>query len=533
MSDGPEYTVREAVFDLLRQLDIKVIFGNPGSTELPFFRSFPEDFRYVLGLQELVAVGMADGHAQAAHNAALVNLHSAAGVGHAMGGIFTAFKNCTPMIITAGQQARSMQPFDPFLHSAQATLLPQPYVKWSVEPARAEDVPQAIARAYYIAMMPPRGPVLVSIPADDWDRPATRISARKVSTAVMADTAMLCGIGAALQACARPAFVVGDAVDRDLAWDAMVALAERHQARVFASPMMGRCSFPEDHRLYAGVLPAAREGIVQALDGHDLVLVVGAPAFLNHIEGHGPVLPAGASLFQVVDDPTLAAWAPVGTAVVGSIRLCVEGLLQCPPPVIRSQPAVRPALSPASAPAGGRMSADYVMQVLHEVRSPDDIIVEEAPSSRPAMQRYLPITRSAGFFACSSGGLGFGMAAAVGLALAQNQGGQRRRVIAVIGDGSAMYAPQALWSAVQLKLPMTFIILRNGVYAAMHSFAGRFGFAPDDIPPGTLLPGLDYVLLAQGQGCDARRVSSAAQLRSALQEALASTVPLLLEIEIA
>ena len=173
---GIAMTVRAAVLDLLRAFGMTSIFGNPGSTELPLFRSFPKDFRYVLGLQEAVVVGMADGYAQATHNAAFVNLHSAAGVGHAMGNIFTAYRNRTPLVITAGQQARSILPYDPFLFSAQATELAKPYVKWSCEPARAEDVPLAIARAYYIAMQPPRGPVLVSIPADDWAKPCEPVA---------------------------------------------------------------------------------------------------------------------------------------------------------------------------------------------------------------------------------------------------------------------------------------------------------------------------------------------------------------------
>ena len=159
-------TVREAVHRLMRQCGMTTVFGNPGSTELPLFLDFPPDFTYVLGLQEAVVVGMADGHAQATRSAAFVNLHSAAGVGHAMGNIFTAFKNRTPLVITAGQQARPILPFDPFLHSNQAAELPKPYVKWSIEPARAEDVPLAIARAWHVAMSPPCGPVLVSIPAD-------------------------------------------------------------------------------------------------------------------------------------------------------------------------------------------------------------------------------------------------------------------------------------------------------------------------------------------------------------------------------
>ena len=166
-------TVREATFGLLRDSGLTTIFGNPGSTELPMYRDFPADFRYVLGLQESVVVAMADGFAQARGAAALVNLHSAAGVGHAVGSLFTAYRNQSPLVITAGQQARSILPFEPFLYSAEATNLPRPYVKWGCEPARAEDVPAAIARAVFTALQPPRGPTFVSIPVDDWDRPCT------------------------------------------------------------------------------------------------------------------------------------------------------------------------------------------------------------------------------------------------------------------------------------------------------------------------------------------------------------------------
>src|ERR1700690_1483975 len=176
-----EVTVREAVFALFRDFGLTTIFGNPGSTELPMFRDFPAQFRYVLGLQESVVVAMADGFAQAGGNAALVNLHSAIGVGHALGSIFTAYKNQTPLVITAGQQARSILPFEPFLYSEQAAQLPKPYVKWSCEPARAADVPAAIARAYYTAMQAPRGPTFVSIPVDDWERPCAPVTPRRVS----------------------------------------------------------------------------------------------------------------------------------------------------------------------------------------------------------------------------------------------------------------------------------------------------------------------------------------------------------------
>ena len=520
-------TVREAVHDLMRRFGMTSVFGNPGSTELPMFRGFPADFRYVLGLQEAVVVGMADGYAQATRNAALVNLHSAAGVGNAMGNLFTAYKNRTPMVVTAGQQARSILPFEPFLASSQATELPKPYVKWSVEPARAQDVPLAIARAYYLAMLPPRGPVLVSVPADDWDRPAEPVPHRQVSTALRPEPRLIERIGAALDASERPAFVVGAALDRDGAWDEAVRLAEAHQARVWAAPMSGRCSFPEDHRLFAGFLPAMRERIVDLLAGHDFILALGAPAFAYHVEGSGPHVPEGATLAQLIDDPDTAAWTPVGLAAVGSIRLGVLDLLARPAAAARATPPPRAPRVPAEPSAP--MTAAFVLQTLDAVRERRAIVVEEAPSARPVMQRDLPITRSEGFFTMDSGGLGYGMPAAVGVSLAK----PGERVIALIGDGSAMYSIQALWSAAQWRLPITFVILNNRRYAALEDFAPVFGFAAGERPPGTGLAGIDFVALAQGQGCQAWRVAQASQLREALARALGCALPTLVEVEVA
>ncbi|MFN9470492.1 benzoylformate decarboxylase [Acidovorax sp.] len=520
-------TVREVVLDLLRGFGIDTIFGNPGSTELPLFLDFPQDFRYVLGLQEAVVVGMADGYAQATHNAAFVNLHSAAGVGHAMGNIFTAHKNRTPMVITAGQQARSILPFDPFLFSGQATELPKPYVKWSIEPARAEDVPLAIARAYYIAMQQPRGPVLVSIPADDWSKPCEPLAARTVSTESRPEPRVLDAIGDALDAAERPVFVVGAAADRDGAWDDVVALAERHNAAVWIAPMSGRCGFPQDHRLFMGLLPAMREKIVSLLSGHDLVFALGAAAFTYHVEGHGPHVPPGAQLVQLIEDPGTAAWTPEGTSAVGGVRLGVQDLLARPAP--RKRPAPPPRAARPRAEPSALMSVHYVMQTLAEVRDALSVVVEEAPSSRAAMHAYLPILHSETFYTMCSGGLGYAMPAAVGVALARPEA----KVIGLLGDGSAMYSIQALWSAAQLQLPITFIILKNRRYAALQEFAPTFGFAPDDKLEGTDLPDLDFLALARGQGCDAVHVADAAQLHQVLRDALAHPRPILVEIDVA
>ncbi len=528
-----DITVRHAVIELLRRLRMTTIFGNPGSTELGLLRELPDDFRYVLGLQEAVVLGMADGHAQATRNAAFVNLHSAAGVGHAMGNLFTAFKNRTPLVVTAGQQARSILPFDPFLFSAQASELPKPYVKWSVEPARAADVPQAIARAYAIAMHEPRGPVLVSIPADDWDRAADLVAPREVSQQSRPDPALLAHLGDALDACRRPAFVVGAAVARGAAGDGVRALAERHQARVFAAPMSGRCGFAEDHPLFAGHLPAVRERIVALLADHDLVFALGAPAFTYHVEGEGPHLPAGAALLQLIDDPATATWTPEGLAVVGSLRLGVVDLLARPAPPRREPPAPRAAVPRA----GDRMSVALGLETLDVMRDPASIVVEEAPSARRFMHLHLPFTRSETFYTMCSGGLGWSMPAAVGIALARAQAVPPRqspaKVIALIGDGSAMYSIQALWSAAQLALPITFVILNNGRYAALQEFAPVFGYGPDAPLPGSALPGIDFVSIARGHGCEAVRVADAASLRATLQQALRSPVPVLVDVEIA
>ena len=305
-------TVRDAVMSLLRDAGMTTIFGNPGSTELPLFKNFPDDFRYVLGLQESVVVGMADGFAQATGNAAVVNLHSAAGVGHAMGNIFTAYRNRTPLVITAGQQARSILPYEAFLSATDAATLPQPYVKWSCEPARGEDVPGAIARAYDIAMQQPCGPTFVSIPVDDWERTCDPVNPRTMSRLRFPDPAFVDTMAARLHRSERPVFVVGPGVDRNGAWESVVALAERHQALVWVSPMSPRSSFPERHPLFAGFLPAIRERIVERLAGHDLVFALGAPVFTYHIEGFGPHVPPGAELLQMVDDPDVAARTPGG-----------------------------------------------------------------------------------------------------------------------------------------------------------------------------------------------------------------------------
>jgi benzoylformate decarboxylase len=517
---GAGVTVREAAFHLFRAVGMTTVFGNPGSTELPMFRDFPADFRYVLGLQEAIVVAMADGFAASRGRAALVNLHSAIGVGHALGSIFTAFRNQTPLVITAGQQARSILPFEPFLYSDQAAQLPKPYIKWSCEPARAEDVPAALARAWYVAMQPPRGPTLVSVPVDDWDRSCEPVEAREVSATVAGDPELLARAAAALGASRHPTLVVGAGAARDGAWDAIVALAERHEAPVWAAPRSSRNAFPENHRLFSGFLPPDRAPIVARLQGADLIVALGAPVFSYHVEGHGPHIPAGATLVQLTDDPAAAAWAPVGTSIVTNVRLGVEALLRAAPAVRR---AARRPTARAPAAANGRLTDGFLMQRIAAARPAGAIIVEEAPSSRPAMQAHLPMIERDTFYTCASGGLGHALPAAVGVALAHRD----RKVIALLGDGSAMYAIQGLWSSAELGLSVAFVIVNNRSYQALNEFSRHFALAE---PPGTRLLHLDFCALAESQGVAGIRVSCAEDLDGALATVFAADRPMLVEV---
>src|SRR6058998_516654 len=355
-------TVKHATFELLRAFGINKVFGNPSSTELPFLSDWPDDIDYVLGLQEASVVGMADGYAQATRNAGFVNLHSAAGVGNALGNIYTAHRNQTPLVITAGQQARSILPLQAFLYAERASEFPRPYVKYSIEPARPEDVPAAIARAYYVAMQPPCGPTFVSIPIDDWTRPTQPIEARRVSRELGPDADAMKALVAALAASKRPALVVGPGVDRAGAVDLMVRVAEKAKAAVWASPFSARCSFPERHPQFAGFLHASPGQLSDALRDHDLVVVIGAPVFTFHVEGHAPIFDGATTLFQITDDPGASAITPAGNSIIATMKPALTMLLELLPETKRAMPAGR--VPPPPPKAGDPIPVEYLMHTL-------------------------------------------------------------------------------------------------------------------------------------------------------------------------
>jgi len=514
-------SVRASVHALMRELGMTTVFGNPGSTELRFLSGWPADFRYVMALHEGASVAMADAYAQIGRNAAFVNLHSAGGLGNALGTLFTAYRNAAPLVIVAGQQTRAMLPSEPFLFATDAATFPKPYVKWSVEPARAEDVPGAIARAYHVAMERPYGPAFVSIPEDDWQRVAEPPPMRRIESEFVASAEALRAVASALDASTAPALVVGAGVDRDDASDAAVLLAERLGARVWASALSGRCGFPEDHPLFAGALPRERNGVVEQLRGHDVIVVLGAPVFNYHVHKEGPFLPDRANLFQLTDDPNLASYAVAGTSIITSLRPALEALLRL---LQRSRAAALPSRTFGGAFAGDPMTIPYLLQTVRETLPPSAIICEEAPSIHSTLHDA-GLLQPGRYLSATSGSLGYGLPAAIGAALAA----PGRPVLALIGDGSSLYAIQALWTAAQYALPIVFVIVNNGGYGAMKSFSRMMTAGG---APSFEIPGVDFVAAAVSFGVRAMRVSQSADFPAVMTEAFAAGVPVLLDVPI-
>lgn len=516
-------TVRDVAFDVLRALDLTTVFGNPGSTELPFLKDFPPDFTYVLGLQESVVVAMADGFAQARRHAALVNLHTSAGLGNGIGAIVTAYHNRTPLVVTAGQQDRKHLALEPLL-SGRLTEMATPYVKWSHEPARAQDVPAALTRAYYTAMQDPQGPVFVSIPMDDWDAECDPYAVRPVSHRVAPDPVLIAEVAGSLNGSKKPALVAGGGIDRagPKAWAAVVTLAEKLGADVWADPIGSRAGFPQDHPLFCGHLAPAQALVGMQLAPYDVVLALGAPVFLAYPYVPGAIVSPEATLFQITASPDEAAYAAAGSSIVGDPGLGAGALL--PLVVKRPTPAPGGGAAPASPEKTTPMTVDYVMHTLAVALPRDAVIADEAISSKSKMLTYVRAALPGSFYTSASGGLGFAMPAAVGLQLATPE----RQVVCVIGDGSSMYAIQALWTAARHNLPVVFVVINNGQYAILKAFSALIGTGEN--VPGLDLPAIDLVAIAKALGCDADTVAAPDDLAPTLARALAATKPTLVNV---
>lgn len=520
-------SVRDTTYEILRKNGLTTMFGNPGSNELAFLQGMPSDFRYILGLQEAVVAAMADGYAMATGRPALVNLHAAAGTGNAMGALTNARNAHTPLVITAGQQVRSQIGVEALLANSESTLLPQPLVKWSAEPASAEDTPRTISEAIHLADTDPKGPVYVSIPYDDWSKElgdvADHLAERSVATAMTPSAAQVAVLVERLEAAKSPVLVLGPDVDAVRANDLAVDLAERLAMPVWIAPSASRCPFPTVHPNFRGVLPASIRGISSGLDGHDLILVVGAPVFRYHQFEPGPLLPEGARLLHITVDPDEAARAPMGDSLVAGLRETLEAMLASVAQTTRAP--LTPRVLPEPVLTGEiPLPPATVFDVIRSAAPANAIYVKESTSTTGIFWDHVSIESPGSYYFPAAGGLGFGLPAAVGVQLAEPS----RRVIAIIGDGSANYALPALWTAAQHRVPVVFIILKNGGYAALSAFAEAMSV---DNAPGLQLPDIDFCALAEGYGVAAHSVRSAEALGEAIRDAVAGDVPVLLEVE--
>jgi benzoylformate decarboxylase len=514
-------TVREATFDLLRRLGMTTVFGNPGSTELPFLKEFPEDFRYVLGLQEATVLGMAEGFAQGKGRASLVNLHTGPGLGNAMGAMITAWHNKTPLVVTAGQQDRRHRSLEPLL-TGKLVDLAKPYVKSSFEPVRAGDVPAEIRRAYHTAMQQPRGPVFVSIPMDDWDAEADQLEEHDVVYRIAPDPDAIGRFAGILGEARCPAVVTGAGVERSEAFHDAVTLAERLAAPVWQDPISPLASFPQDHPLFQGHLPPSQKQLAERLSDHDVVLVLGAPVFLYYPYVPGPTVAGQAQVLHVSEDPEEAARAAVGTSIVGDVGLAIRGLTESLPGVDRPPP---PAQGPPPEPeAGTPMSVEYVMHTIAGVLPEDAVVFDETASSKAKLHRYIRFNRPGGYHTSAAGGLGFCMPGSVGFKLAVPD----RPVVCTIGDGSSMYSVQALWSAARYGAEVAFIVVNNRGYSILKGFRDAIGAG--DRVPGLDVEGIDFVGVARGLGVDGEHVDEDVDLLPAVKRALNAGRPYLLEV---
>jgi benzoylformate decarboxylase len=522
-------SVREVAFELFREHGMTTIFGNPGSTELPMLAEFPDDFRYVLGLQEAVAVGMADGYAQASGRTTHVNLHTAPGVGNGMGAIFNAQANHAPLLVTAGQQVRAHITMQANLTNRDATRVVHPFVKWSFEPPRAQDVPAALARAIHTASLAPKGPAFVSLPMDDWTQDAGPESSylieRTAQPRTGPDPAAIEALAQRLSAAENPVLVAGPDIDAVGSWDDAVALAERQKLPVFASPAPGggRLGFPESHPLFQGVLPPAIGPVAETLKGRDLILVVGSSVFPYYPYIPGPLLPEGASLVAITSDPDEAARAPMGDVILADVGLALRALLAEVGEANRAEPQPLPDPSPGE--ESDPLTPTMVHHTLAQVFPEDGIVVLESPSSTLSLRNQLRLSRPGSYYFGAGGGLGFGLAAALGVQLAQPD----RPVICVLGEGSVQYAVSGFWTAAAYDVPVTFLILRNEEYAILKWFADV-----EEVKgaPGLDLPALEVAKVAEAYGVSAKAVSSRDELHAALESAIGSSKPELVEVPV-
>jgi benzoylformate decarboxylase len=543
---------RSAFLKLLVDEGVSHLFGNPGTTELPLMEVVPEfpELNYVLGLQESVVVGMADGYARASGRLAACSLHVAPGLGNAMGALYNAKFSGSPLIVTCGQQEQGHGLLEPLLYDP---LLPiaQPMVKWAAEVTRAEDLPRIVRRAAKVALTPPTGPVFISLPGDvldaevelDFGRP-TRVDAR-----VRPSDEALAQLAGKLLAARNPVIVAGQELATHDAFAEAAEVAELLGAAVYQQPIHYCAQFPSAHPAYLGALTRSQKQVRAVLEPYDLMLCLGADLLRMSVYSPVSPLPEAMQVLHVSErDWELGKNYPTELALHANVKETLRALL----PLLRARRT-----SAAAEAAGARLGAlklrnwtaqraragaeamraaetapidpSYLMLSISETLPQDAIVVEEALTSAASLPGFLHLRDRRCYYGLSSGGLGFGVPGAVGVSLAQ----PGRPVVAVIGDGSSMYGVQAFWTAAHLKLPITYVITNNRSYRILKerlvSMRGTDRFTGMDLRD----PEIDFTGLARSFGLRAERVVAPQGIAPALQAALQSGGPGLIEVMVA
>jgi len=543
---------KTALFEMLRDRGIRYVFGNPGTTELNFMEMFADypEITYVLALQDAIPVGMAYGYAQATGQPAFVNLHITPGLANGLGNIFNAYRAKTPLVITAGQVDRRMMLQEPALWSDLANLASQ-YTKWSYEVRTGADIPLALARAFKTAATPPPGPVFLSLPMDCLDEeagdPAPWI---EVAGGMRPAPAVLERIAQALLEARAPVLIVGPGAAPPEARTALIQIAEDTGARVYGERLPTRAAFPTDHAQYLGMIGLSLVQLRRELGDADVVLIAGARKFASLLYTPPVRLAEQTTVIHIDTDPwEIGKNIPVTLGVVGDLAAILPEvggrLRERITGAHRQEAAARAAqvrrersrreegwrAAAVAPPSGSRMTQEFVYGVLGEMMDDSVTVVDEAVTAARIIDRYVPFRTDRAYLGLAAGALGLGLPASLGAQLAWPD----RRVICTIGDGSLMYAVQALWTAARYGIPVTVLVMDNRAYQVLKDGMAEYKGQP--VPPERLVgmdlvaPAVDIPRVAEGFGVPARLITRPEELREAL--AARSDGPRLLDVLIA
>ncbi len=542
-------TGRAAFLQLLADEGVTHLFGNPGTTELAIMEAVPDfpQLKFILGLQEAVVMAMADGFCRASGKLAAANVHVMPGLGNAMGALYNAKFSGSPVILTAGQQEQGHGLLEPMLYEPLVPVA-QPLVKWAVEVTRAADLPRIIHRAAKVALTPPTGPVFLSLPGDVLDEKLELDMGRpvRVDAAARPSEETLNQIASRLLSSKKPAILAGQEIAAHDAFAEATELAELLGAAVYGSSIPYCAPYPSEHAAYMGAFSRQQKQVRAALESHDLLFCVGAD--LLRMSVYSPVEPLPESL-PVVHLSERAHELGKNYRTDLAIQANVKETLRALLPLVRAKAdaaAGRARLNEikpknwSSQRDKARIDAmlaaetkpidpQYLMLRFTESLPKDAVVVDEGLVSTYSLPKFLSMKDPRGYYGLASGGLGFAIPGAVGISLAL----PGRPVAAMVGDGSAMYAIQGLWTAAHHKLPITYVIANNRGYRIIKerlvSFRKTDRFTGMDLRD----PDLDFVGIGKSMGIAARRVTDPADIAPALREGFASGRPNLVDIRVA